>query len=103
MCNRPDLTCEVSPNATPRDGNCLIHGKMHIFYRFLYHFNLAIVDAVDSYATKEQVANVLGRCTQLIEEWNVFPSRDQLRWVKGASELLSGKYCSFQNLKEIFS
>ena len=24
---RPDMSCEVSPNNTPRDGNCLIHGN----------------------------------------------------------------------------
>ena len=27
---KPDMSCEVSPNNTPRDGNCLIHGKYSV-------------------------------------------------------------------------
>ena len=34
LAERPELSCETSPNATPRDGDCLIHSKLTtiIFY-----------------------------------------------------------------------
>ena len=27
LCNKPELSCEVSQNVTPGDGDCLIHGE----------------------------------------------------------------------------
>ena len=30
LCKRPELNCDFSPNQTPMDGNCLLHGRIDL-------------------------------------------------------------------------
>ena len=47
LCERPDLKCDFSPNKTPRDGNCLLHGIQKLLYKVCYKLLfLAIVDGI---------------------------------------------------------
>ena len=36
LCRRPELKCDISFEAIPRDGNCLLHGKLVVWNRFGY-------------------------------------------------------------------
>ena len=82
LCKNPDLNCELSPNATPRDGNCLLH---------------AILDGIlNNDAFKHTNGTDETECwVDLLKKLRIYDEDETIlslrkRWVKGASEWLAG-------------
>ena len=95
MSQRPEMSCEASPNLTPRDGNCLIH---------------AICDSIlNNDAMKHNEADQLNETwVKLLQDLQFYEDIEdhilflRTRWVLGAAEWMSGGHNSKQNDKEIF-
>ena len=91
---RQEMSCDASPNQTPRDGNCLIH---------------AICDSIlNNDAMKHNSEDQLNETwTKLIKDLQFYDDNDdhtqflRTRWVLGAAEWMSGGNGSKQNDKEI--
>ena len=106
----PDISCEASPEATQRDGNCLIHGMILDFnFVSITSKYSAICDSIlNNDALKhngkeeknETWSNLLKELKfyENIEDHNMFL---RSRWALGAAEWLSGGNNSKQNDKEI--
>ena len=112
LCKKPELKCDVSPNTTPRDGNCLLHGN-NIFQLVIGLFSLyflAISDGIlQNDALKHNGEETLNETwTNLLEDLKFFGNEDnhmmylRRRFVLGASEFMSGAHGSKQNDKELF-
>ena len=90
------MSCEVSPNQTPRDGNCLIH---------------AIADSIlNNDALKHNGAEQLNKTwCNLLHELHFFEETEdhtmflRTRWAMGAADWMSGGNDSKQNDKELFN
>ena len=113
MSQRPDLLREESPTSTPRDGNCLIHGKN--YNTLIFNFTIcitfsAIVDQIlNNDALKNNKEEHLNETwTRLVRDLKLYDDIEDLtnflrrRWVVGSAEWLSGKNGSRQNDKVLF-
>ena len=93
--DRPESSCQVSPQQVPRDGNCLIH---------------AITDSIlNNDALKHNGKDQLNETwSNLLQDLKLFDDIDdhtmflRTKWVMGAAEWMSGGKGSKQNDKEIF-
>ena len=91
---RPEMSCEASPNQTPRDGNCLIH---------------AICDSIlNNDALKNNEADDLNETwTELLQNLQFYDDVEdhsmllRSRWALGAADWMSGGNSSKENDKEI--
>ena len=94
LSQRPELSCEVSPTLTPRDGNCLIQ---------------AVADSVlNNDALKHNGTEQLNETwCNLLRELKFFEETDnhvmflRTRWAVGAAHWMSGGNGSKQNDKEL--
>ena len=112
LCSRPELKCDVSPNITPRDGNCLLHGKLFLkaVIGLLLFILLAISDGIlHNDALKHNGNETKNETwTKLMQDLNFFEGEDdhimylRRRFVLGASEFMSGCNGSKQNDKALF-
>ena len=92
---RPHFKCDVSPNATPRDGNCLFH---------------AISDGIlHNDALKHNGRDTKNQTwTEVLQSLKFFDDKEdhimylRTRFVLGASEYMAGNHGSKQNDKELF-
>ena len=97
LCRRPELKCDISFEAIPRDGNCLLH---------------ALCDGIYN---NEAFKNTTGdanneKWTQLLLDLKFFDDLDdkehimelRRRFVCGAADWMAGNNNSLQNDKEVF-
>ena len=95
LCKRPEFKCDISPNAIPRDGNCLFH---------------AISDGIlNNEALKHNGNDTSNKIwTEVLQDLKFFGNEDnhimylRTRFVLGASELMAGCNGSKQNDKVLF-
>ena len=106
----PYLKCEISSIATPRDGNCLIHGKVILMLiMFLLFIVVAIVDGLLNCDSLKYTlsGNLRDEWVNVISDLKLGQGIDQSiqlrnRWVKGSSEWMAGYHGSLQNYKDVF-
>ena len=95
LCKRSQFKCDVSPNAIPRDGNCLFH---------------AISDGmVNNEALKHNGTDISNQIwNHVLKDLKFFGNEDdhikylRTRFVFGASEFMAGGHGSKQNDKSTF-
>ena len=110
LANKPSLKCEISPTATPRDGNCLIHGKqIYILISILMFTVVAVIDCLlNSDYLKYNICGQLNNMwVNVISDLQLSQHIDQSmqlrrRWADGSFEWMAGCHGSLQNCKDIF-
>ena len=106
-----EFNCFFSPNPTPRDGNCLLHGKIFVVKHIIpNHHCSAIADGIlhNEAFRHTRSDEKLENWTKLLQEFRFYGDMDTdehihfLRWrfVTGAMEWLSGSYGSKENDKQ---
>ena len=112
LSKRPELKCIISTNATPRDGNCLLHGKQQclLFAMSSYCPIVAIADGIlNNDAFKHTAGDLHNETwTQLLLDFKFFDDvKDHImdlrrRFVMGAADWMAGNNGSLQNDKLLF-
>ena len=110
LCKRPELKCDISPTPTPRDGNCLLHGKVifQVTGCNIFHI-LAISDGVEeNYAFRHTAGDTHHEIwTQLLLDLEFFDEKSnhimdlRRRFAFGAADWFAGNNGSLRNDKEI--
>ena len=111
LCSKPELKCDVSPNATPGDGNCLLHGINCL--QIWVIFNISTLAIADGMLNNDAFKHCSGESknenwTELVRDFQFYEDNDdhimylRRRFVLGAAELMAGRKGSKRDDKLLF-